>query len=308
MSPRRKRRRALFVANPAARGVMPAMVDVIRHALSDGLDVELFETTGRGSARDAAADAVGAGAEVVVVFSGDGTINEVVNGIAGSGAALGVIPGGATNVLARNLGLSEDPLEATSALIARSEAGQARRLNVGAANGRCFVINCGAGVDAALMRRVEDAAPTSRTGHERAAIAGAMRITRDYVGRKPDLTVKVDDRPELPAVSVLVARTSPYAYFKSFQLKIHPGAAELDGGLEVLTVRRLPARQMPRIAYEMFSGGNLAVRPEMDFAHDASVVEIGATSAFPVQLDGEYVGEHEALHVEVLRDALWVLA
>jgi len=308
MSPRRKRKKALFVANPVARGVTPAMVDVIGHALADGLDVELFRTTGRGSARDAAAEAVANGVDVVVVFSGDGTINEVVNGMVGSGAALGLIPGGATNVLARNLGLSEDALEATSALIARAAAGEARRLNVGSANGRCFVINCGAGVDAALMRKVEDASPRSRTGHERAAIAGALGITRDYVGRRPDLTVKVDDRPELPAVSVLVARTSPYAYFKSLQLKIHPEPTELDGGLEVLSVRRLPAKQMPRIAYEIFTGGNLASRPEMDFAHDASVVEIGATHPFPVQLDGEYVGEHDALHVEVLRDALWVLA
>lgn len=305
---RRKRKRALFVANPVARGVTPAMVDVIRHALADGLDVELFETTGKGSARDAAAEAVAGKVDVVVVFSGDGTINEVVNGIVGSGAALGVIPGGATNVLARNLGLPQDPLEATSVLIDRAAAGQARRLNVGSANGRSFVINCGVGVDAALMRKVEDAAPTSRTGHERAAIASAVRITRDYVGRRPDLTVRVDDRPELPAVSVLIARTAPYAYFKSLQLRIHPGSAELDGGLEVLTVRRLPAKRMPRIAYEMFAGGNLAESSEMDFAHDASLVEIGATQPFPVQLDGEYVGEHEALHVELLRDALWVLA
>lgn len=301
-------RRALLVANPVARGVTRAMVDIITKALSAEFRLEVFETTGKGSARDAAAAAAAGKTRVVVVFSGDGTINEVVNGVAGSEVALGLIPGGATNVLVRNLGLPEDPLEATSFLMHRAAGGTARRLSVGSANGRAFVINCGIGMDAALMDHVERARPTSRVGLERAAVAGSLRIARRYVGRDPDLTVKIDDGPVLPVVSVMVARTSPYAYFKSVELKIHPGHAQLDGGLEVLTVQRLPARRVARIAYEILAGGNLAAQPGFDFVHDATSVEVGAPRAFPVQLDGEYVGEFPGLDVRLVPDALWVLA
>lgn len=306
MSPRA--RKALLVANPVARGVTRPMIGVIAKALSADFKLEIFETTGRGSARDAAAEAVKSKTRVVVVFSGDGTVNEVINGMAGSDTALGVIPGGATNVLARNLGLPEDPLEATTVLIDRALQGLARRLSLGSANGRYFVINCGVGVDAALMERVERVDPKTRVGLERAAVAGVLGITRDYVGRRPDLTVKVDDAPEFPAVSVLIARTSPYAYFKSMEMKIHPQRAALDGGLEVLTARRLRASSLPRVTYEILAGGNLASRPEFDFSHDADVVEIGSTRAFPVQLDGEFVGEYHGLDVRAVRDALWVLA
>lgn len=306
MSPRAKR--ALLVANPVARGVTRAMIEVIAKALSADLKLEVFETTGRGSARDAVVEAVKGKAQVIVVFSGDGTINEVVNGMAGSDAALGLIPGGATNVMARNIGLPEDVLEATSLLIQRAIEGRARRLSIGSANDRFFVINCGVGMDAALMARVEKAGPKSRVALERAAVAGVARVAKDYIGRHPDLTVKVDDGPELPAVSVLIGRTSPYAYFKSLHLKIHPEPAALDGGLEVMSVRRLKASGMPRVAYEVFRGGNLAGRPEMDFTHEAEVVEVGSADPFPVQLDGEYVGEYEGLHVRLVRDALWVLA
>ena len=301
-------KRALLVANPAARGVTRAMVEVITKALSADLRLEVFETTGRGSARDAAAVAVRNKARIVIVFSGDGTINEVVNGITGSEAALGIIPGGATNVFARNLGLPEDPLEATSVLIDRAAAGLARRFNAGSANGRHFVINCGAGLDAALMARLERAEPKSRPGLERAALGAVLRSAREYAGRKPGLTVKVDDGPELPAVSVLVARTTPYCYFKSLALKIHPERAELDSGLETLSARRFPAGSVPRITYEILVGGKLADRPGMDFVHGAEVVEIGSTEPFPVQLDGEYVGEYVGLDVRLIRDALWVLA
>ena len=306
MSPRT--RKALLVVNPVARGVTRSMIGVMAKALSADFKLEVFETIGRGSARDAAAEAVRSKTHVVIVFSGDGTINEVVNGMAGSETALGLIPGGATNVLARNLGLPGDPLEATTVLIDRALQGLARRLSLGSANGRYFVINCGVGVDAALMERVEQAQPKTRVGLERAALAGVLGITRDYVGRKPDLTVKVDDGPEMPAVSVLIARTSPYAYFKSMEMKIHPRRAAFDGGLEVLTARRLPVTSLPRVTYEVFAGGNLASRPEFDFSHDAEVVEIGATDPFPVQLDGEFVGEYPGLDVRTVRDALWVLA
>ena len=91
-------------------------------------------------------------------------------------------------------------------------------------------------------------------------------------------------------------------------MRVHPEYAALDGGLEVMVIRRLSVTRMPRIAYEVLHGGNLGSRPGMTSTHDASIVEVGAAQPFPVQLDGEYVGEHPGLDVRLIRDALWVLA
>ncbi len=301
-------KRVLLVANPVARGVSRSALNVITKALSSDFKLEVYQTDRRGHALEVAKEAVSGKTEVVVVFSGDGTVNEVVNGIAGTDVALGVIPGGATNVLARNLGIPTDPLEATLFVIDRVLANRARRMSVGTANGRYFAINCGVGVDAELMRRVEERSPRSRVSMERAALGGAVRVAFAYVGRSPDLLVRVDEGPAEPAVSVLIARTSPYAYFKTLELKIHPSGTPLDGGLDVLSVRRLGRTASPRIVWEVLFGGRLPGRPGMDYAHDADRVEIASEGAFPVQLDGEYVGEHDALDVRLARGALWIVA
>ena len=87
-----------------------------------------------------------------VLLDRDGTINEVVNALAGTSTALGVLPGGATNILVRALGLPLDPVEATGTLISKALDDEAFKLNLGLADGRYFAVNCGAGVDAAAMK------------------------------------------------------------------------------------------------------------------------------------------------------------
>ena len=107
----------LLIVNPVARTVSKPTLAVIEKALSADFRLEVSETKERGHANELAAQAVEEGIDLVVVFSGDGTINEAVNALAGTETALGVIPGGATNILARALDLPTDPVEATGVLI-----------------------------------------------------------------------------------------------------------------------------------------------------------------------------------------------
>jgi diacylglycerol kinase family enzyme len=298
----------MLIANPVSRGHSPSAFEEIKSTLSDEVDLEVHETSARGDAKGAASLAAADGFEVVAVFSGDGVINEAVNGLAGSEAALGVIPGGATNVLARNLGIPEDPAEASRFMLRRVLESRARRMNTGTANGRHFVINCGIGVDAALMARVEERGPRSRGSMERVAMFGAAAVAKSYVGKVPDLRVKIGDE-DLFGVSVLIARTSPYAYFKNLELKIHAHGASLDGGFDVLTVKKLGYLASPRVVWEVLFGGRLPSHPDMAYTHDASnVAVVGTRSQFPVQLDGEYVGDFDALDVELARGAIWIIA
>lgn len=118
--------------------------------------VEVLETTRRGSAVELAREAARAGVEVVLACGGDGTVNEVVNGVVGTQTAVGVLPAGTANVLAMELGIPLDPVRAAWRLPEMTARWVALgRVTCQGAEGRYFVLVCGAGVDAELMARTE---------------------------------------------------------------------------------------------------------------------------------------------------------
>lgn len=298
----------LLVVNPVARTVSRPTLAVIEKALSADFKLEVLETVERGHATEVAGDAVQGGVDLVVVFSGDGTINEVVNGLAGTEVALGVLPGGATNILARALGTPLDPVEATGLLIERALEGRARRLHLGVADGRYFAVNCGAGVDAAAMKRLDARFPKSKTAFERAAFRSVAReLLARYAGRAPDLLVSVDGEEALPSLSAMIGRTDPYTYYKDRGVRVTPQAS-LESGLDVLSVRRLPRRRVLRIAVQMFGSARHVKGRDIDYRHNAARVAVSSERPFPVQVDGDVMGERTDLAVELARDALWIVA
>jgi diacylglycerol kinase family enzyme len=300
--------RVLLVVNPVARTVSRPTLAVIEKALSADFALEVIETVERGHATDLGRTAVADGVDLVVVFSGDGTINEVVNGLAGSQTALGVLPGGATNILSRALGMPLHPVDATGVLIAKALDGSARRLNLGKADGRFFAVNCGAGVDAAAMDRLDAKFPRTKERFERAAFrAVAREVLASYAGRSPDLSVRIDGGESVPSISVLIGRTDPYTYYKGRGVRVTPEAS-LESGLDVLSARRLPRRRILRIAWQLFGSARHVKGRDIDYRHDASLVEVDSDAPFPVQVDGDVLGEHRSLRVELARDALWVVA
>ena len=147
--------RLLLIVNPVARTYSKATMAVIEKALSADFRLEVAETKERGHASELATQAALDGIDLVVVFSGDGTVNEVVNALAGTETAIAALPGGATNIFVRALELPLDPVEATGTLIAKALDDVAFKLSLGVADGRYFAVNCGAGVDAAAMRRLD---------------------------------------------------------------------------------------------------------------------------------------------------------
>jgi len=300
--------RVLLLANPVARTVSKPTLAVIEKALSADFKLEVIETVERGHATDVARQAVEDGIELLIVFSGDGTINEAVNGLAGSEVALGALPGGATNIFVRALGLPTDPVDATGVLIAKALEGELRQLHLGRADGRYFAVNCGAGVDAAAMKRLDQKFPKTRSRFERAAfrsVAGELLL--GYAGRAADLRVRIDDGEELPSLSVMVGRTDPYTYFRDKGLHVTPDAS-LDTGLDVLSCRRLPLRRIIRVGWQILGSARHVQGKDIDYVHDASKVEIVADEPFPVQVDGDLMEDRRRLEISLARDALWVIA
>src|SRR5689334_14638293 len=175
--------RALVVVNPAATATTAKTRDVLLRALGSELKTDLAETTHRGHARELGVRAVEDGVDVVVTLGGDGTVNEVVNGLLADGPspdlpALAVVPGGSTSVFSRALGRSRHPVEATAEILDSLRAGRTRSVSLGTARAvavaadpghgaaehpaepewtapRWFVFAAGLGFDAEVIARVE---------------------------------------------------------------------------------------------------------------------------------------------------------
>ncbi len=300
--------RVLLIVNPVARTYSKPVLAVIEKALSADFALEVIETKQRGHASEIASQAVADGLDLVVVFSGDGTINEVVNALAGSETALGVLPGGATNILVRALDLPLDPVEAAGVLISKALDDTAFKLSLGRADGRYFAVNCGAGVDAAAMKRLDAKFPKTKAKFDRVAFrAVAWELLVGYAGRRADLTIQIDGGEPTPSLSVMVGRTDPYTYYKDKGLRMTPEAS-LEEGLDVLSVRKLARRSVPRILWQVFGSARHVHGRDIDYVHDASHVVVTSARAFPVQVDGDSLADHRRLEIDLAREALWVIA
>jgi diacylglycerol kinase family enzyme len=208
----------------------------------------------------------------------------------------------------RALGLPLDAVEATGTLIAKALDDQAFKLSLGVADGRYFAVNCGAGVDAAAMRRIDARFPRTKAKFDRLAFrAVAWELLVGYAGRTADLELRVDDGEPIPSLSVMVGRTDPYTYYKDRPVRMTPDAT-LDGGLDVLSVRKLRRRSVPRIAWQVFGSARHVHGRDIDYLHDASHVLVTSSKAFPVQVDGDSLGDHRRLEVGLAREVLWVVA
>jgi diacylglycerol kinase family enzyme len=299
--------RLLLIVNPVARTYSRPTLAVIEKALSADFRLEVAETKERGHASELATQAVADGVNLVVVFSGDGTVNEVVNALAGTETAIAALPGGATNIFVRALGLPLDPVEATGVLIGKALDDHAFKLSLGRADGRYFAVNCGAGVDAAAMRRIDARFPRTKASFDRVAFrAVAWELLVGYAGRTADLRVQVDDREPVPSLSVMVGRTDPYTYYKGHPIRMTPEAS-LEKGLDVLSVRKLRRRSVPRIAWQVFGSARHVHGRDIDYVHDAARVLVTSNRPFPVQVDGDSMGDHRRLEVDLAREALWVV-
>ena len=305
--PMKRPERVMLLANPVARTVSRPLLEVIERALQSDFKLDVHETNARGHATELARDAVAGGFDLVVVFSGDGTINEALNSLAGTETSLGIIPGGATNVMARWLSIPLDPVEATLHLLRAASEGRRRSLNIGRADGRRFCFACGVGVDAAAMKHVDARSPKSKRRFEWLSLLSVVREGMRHAGMPSDLRVRVDGGEPVGAVSVLIGRTHPYTFFKRWGVKVTPRAT-MGGGLEVLTVKELKRRSLVPLVYQVLVSGTVADRRNVSYAHDAESVEITSGAPFPVQLDGDNIGDRTTLSVRLERGALTVIA
>jgi len=286
---------AILIVNPFATGVDEHRLAAVRAALPGGVETRL--TTAPGEATEIAREA--GEVDAIYVFGGDGTYNEVLNGVRVD-VPLGFVPGGGTSVLPRALELPRNPVGAAL----RLAQGRTRRIGLGRVNGRRFGFNAGIGFDAELVRRVDELGrrPDGRRPGDAAFMRVALGALRERHARfEPQLELEGLGR----AAFVLVANCSPYTYAGAVALDLVPDAS-FDEGLAVVAPVQLRARDLPRLVllgprgHGIGSGATLAGR-------DLDRLVIRCDRPLPLQVDGEDAGDVTEVLYEAERDAVTVL-
>lgn len=300
--------RAVLVFNPKATATNARVRDVIKRALESDLKLDVVETRRRGHAIEVARTAAADGVDLVVALGGDGTINEVVNGIVGTDTELAVVPGGSTNVFARALGLSGNAVEATSEILDALRTGRRRLVNLGQADERYFTFCAGVGLDAEVVRVVErhrrKGRPATPALYVRTAVSHFYRGTER---REPSIEItRPGHAPEPGLFNAIVANGAPWTYFGEHPVDPCP-LANFDGGLDLLAMRRLKTVSTLRVVRQMFdSKPRLRSRAAFQI-HDAAEFTVTSDRPLAYQLDGDYLGEIERVTFRSVPDALSVV-
>jgi diacylglycerol kinase family enzyme len=287
----------LLLVNAQASSVTPRGRVVIGKALSADHDVTVAETSRRGHATRLAQGAAASGVDVVVVLGGDGTLNEAANGLAGSRTALATLPGGSTNVFARTIGLPNDPVEATGALLDALARRSIRRVGLGSVNGRYFLFHTGVGFDAAVVGQVERRSGLKRyAGHPLFVYAAFDTWFRHFDRSRPRFAVQHADGSVVDdAYLTIVLNTNPYTYLGNRPLNLAPQAT-LDRGLSAVTVRTMAFhRFLPVIGSALGGGGRLRRSRWVDHRSDIDALTVRGYGPVPYQVDGDHLGDAELL-------------
>src|SRR6266581_4589581 len=187
--------RLLLVVNPGATRFTGRLRDRVVRTLAAEHKVDVRHTAHPGHATELTRQGVADGAEVVVAMGGDGTVNEVVNGLAGSAVPLGLVGGGRANVFARGLGLPGEPVRASARLLELLAAGARRRISLGMADDRRFTFGTGLGLDGAIVREVERRRRAKQLYGDHAYVAAGLKtLLVGYDRNHPHLTVHFADQ------------------------------------------------------------------------------------------------------------------
>jgi diacylglycerol kinase family enzyme len=298
--------KVLLLVNTSASAVTARARVVIQKALAADHDVKVAETSRRGHAARLAQGAAATGTDVVVVLGGDGTLNEAANGLAGSTTALGVLPGGSTNVFARTIGMANDPIEATAQLVAALASGSRRRIGMGSANGRYFLFHVGIGFDAAVVEQVEKRGALKRyAGHPLFVWAAVVTWMRHYDRSRPRFAVRFTDGTLVDdGYFAICLKTNPYTYLGNRPFMIGKEAS-LDSRLVMITFRSLKLTTLVGAAASALRSGRRLRRDKLvNQRSDLDSITVTGHGPFPYQLDGDYLGEIEKLVLRYEPDAL----
>ena len=296
--------RILLIVNSFASSVTPRNTVLVHEHLAKHHDVQVVETNERGHATRFAQDAAARGLDAVVGFGGDGTLNEISTGLAGSDTALAMLPGGSTNVFVRTLGIANDPMVALTQLMAGIDRNEIERVSLGQANGRYFTFHAGIGYDAAVVEQVERRSSLKRiVGQPLFAFSALHSWFKSYDRKYPHFTMNIDGRAIPNGFFSVVLNTNPYTFVGKHPIHLS-SAASLEKKLVVVTFRKMTTPLMLKTLYSALRRGGLETSSGIDIATDVEHVKIEFPAPFPYQLDGDYLGDTTSIDIKHCPEAL----
>jgi diacylglycerol kinase family enzyme len=298
------------------------LIDLAVRSLAGLVDLDVERTQYRGHARELAA---AAHAELIIVLGGDGSINEVVNGVmdisgpngtapggdgsTGNPPLIAVIPGGGANVFARALGLPVDAAAAIRRLREVIAAGRYRTIGLGLAGDRYFTFTAGLGMDAETVREVERLRAAGRRESTPLFLRTMMRQYYSTDRRRPALTLERDGQPPISDLFLtIITNRSPWTYFRDRPLLPVPNP-DFNSGLDVLALRRIRLATIFNAIGQMLYIRSRPLRGR-DMLSVLGSESLTVRSARPIafQVDGEYLGETKAVKFQFVPHALRVVA
>jgi diacylglycerol kinase family enzyme len=341
---------ALLIVNPHATATTQLRRDVITHALASQMDLEVVETRYRGHAGTLARQAASDGFQLILTLGGDGTVNEAVNGLLrgwrpGTDPAFAPVPGGNANVFTQALGLPADPVDATGRILEALRAGRDRRVGLGCATpgataggpapdaatpcggaapdavtpggatlaggrDRYFTFNAGLGLDAEVVRVIEELREHGRTLTPGLYLRTALRQFYAVTDRRhPALTLEREGQSPIGHLFLgIISNTSPWTYLGPRPVNPSPGAG-FDTGLDIFALRRMGTIATLNALRQMFAQRSEPPRGRHVVSlHDQPGFTLRSDHPVALQVDGEYVGEHESVTFRAVPRALRVIA
>jgi diacylglycerol kinase family enzyme len=314
--------RALLVVNPKATTFSARVRDVLAHALASETRLELVETKARAHAVELASQATADGYDVVVALGGDGTVNEVVNGLLAGGPgpsvpALAVVPGGNANVFARALGMADNPVEATGQLLDALREQRRRPVGLGHATGtwlpggteaeRWFVFCAGLGLDAEVVRQVErKRAKGSKATPGLFVRTGVSHFFTSRDRREVPMLLHADGREPTPLGLALVCNTNPWTYLGPRPVQPCPQAG-FETGLDLFGLTSLPTVATLRHLRQILAPDPRPRGRRVVGVHDAAEFHLTADRPLAFQVDGDDLGDTDRVHFRSVPGALDVV-
>jgi diacylglycerol kinase family enzyme len=305
--------RALLIINPRATSMSGRDAGLVVRALGAQLELDTRQTQYRGHAGELAEAAAENGYELVVTFSGDGTVNEVANGLmripeSEGRPALATVPGGGGNVFARTLGLPPDAGSAVQHILAAVSAGRQRRIGLGLAGDRYFTFSAGLGWDAEIIKDMERQRAHGRRASLLAYFRTAVRRYYRIDRRRPALTLRVPGQPPVsPLFMGVVTNSSPWTYLGSHPVR--PAHADFSSGLDLFALRRLRTLTTLAALGHMLDStdGDLPAGRDVVSASALTTVAFEAARPIAFHIDGEYLGETRSVTFSFVPEALSVI-
>jgi len=306
-----ERKRMLVIVNPYATTVSDRLKNLVVYALQGRYDVEAIDTQRRDHATELCREAAAEGFDVVVAFGGDGTLNEAANGLAGSATPLTTLPGGATNVYCKMLGIPGDIVDATEHLLRLADDWRPRKVDLAKVGDRWFTFSSGVGLDASVVHRVDEHPRMKRRlGAYYFTYAGITTFVKDYVVKPPRLEAVLPDGTTLPGVTAIVQNGDPFTYFKDFPIKLVEGETLTSGTLSGIVLQRSTPTVMPGVIFRLFSKrARITNHRAVSGFETVPTVTIRSTDGrpLPLQVDGDYIGHVDEAEYSLVPGALTVV-